>query len=359
MAALVRRSHRHHNGAMKAMVLQAPAKVESAPLQLRDVPTPKPGAGEIRVRVHVCGVCRTDLHVVEGDLPPRRDRVIPGHQVVGVVDELGEGCTALVATACASASPGCAVRAVPATAAGAGTRTCAKRRRSPDTTPTADTPSTPSCDEDFAYAIPDVDRRRRGLAVALRRNHRLPRPAARRDAAGMPARSLRVRSLGAHRDPGGAPSRLPRLRDDTRARSTAGSPPSSAPNGPEPPTPAAGEARQRRAVRPRRRARTARPRGARPRRHARRRRDLSHRRSRRSITSSTSSTSATCAASPPIRAATAKSCCASPAEIPIRPHTVPFPLAEANRALQQLKHDGFEGAGVLTVQRDRDEARPR
>jgi alcohol dehydrogenase, propanol-preferring len=76
---------------MRAMVLDAPAPVESSPLALRELPEPDPGAGEIRVRVHVCGICRTDLHVVEGDLPPQRDSVIPGHQIVGEVDRLGPG----------------------------------------------------------------------------------------------------------------------------------------------------------------------------------------------------------------------------------------------------------------------------
>jgi propanol-preferring alcohol dehydrogenase len=52
---------------------------------------PEPGPGEVRVRVTVCGVCRTDLHLAEGDLPPRRPGVVPGHEVVGVVDALGPG----------------------------------------------------------------------------------------------------------------------------------------------------------------------------------------------------------------------------------------------------------------------------
>ncbi|HXW62413.1 MAG TPA: zinc-dependent alcohol dehydrogenase family protein [Candidatus Acidoferrales bacterium] len=76
---------------MKACWLDSPAKVETSPLHFADAPDPKPGRGEIRVRVRMCGVCRTDLHVVEGELPPRKSPVIPGHQVVGVVEELGEG----------------------------------------------------------------------------------------------------------------------------------------------------------------------------------------------------------------------------------------------------------------------------
>ena len=75
------------------MVLDRQAPIASAPLALRDVPVPQPGPGEVRVRVRACGLCRTDLHVVEGDLPPRRLPLIPGHQVVGVVDRLGPGAT--------------------------------------------------------------------------------------------------------------------------------------------------------------------------------------------------------------------------------------------------------------------------
>jgi propanol-preferring alcohol dehydrogenase len=76
---------------MRAMAVLRPGPVEGKPLSLVDVPVPAPGPGEIRVRTTLCGVCRTDLHVVEGDLPPRRERVVPGHEVVGVVDALGAG----------------------------------------------------------------------------------------------------------------------------------------------------------------------------------------------------------------------------------------------------------------------------
>jgi propanol-preferring alcohol dehydrogenase len=68
------------------------APIESAPLRLVDAPLPEPGAGELRVRVAACAVCRTDLHVLEGDLAPVRLPLIPGHQVVGRVDSLGPGC---------------------------------------------------------------------------------------------------------------------------------------------------------------------------------------------------------------------------------------------------------------------------
>ena len=77
--------------AMRAMVLEKPAPVESRPLSPVDRPTPEPAPGEVGVRVEVCGVCRTDLHLVEGDLEPRRPGVVPGHQVVGRVVALGAG----------------------------------------------------------------------------------------------------------------------------------------------------------------------------------------------------------------------------------------------------------------------------
>jgi len=76
---------------MRALVLSAPASIESAPLRLDERPIPAPGSGEILVRVSACGVCRTDLHVVEGELPPIRPSVVPGHQVVGRVEAAGGG----------------------------------------------------------------------------------------------------------------------------------------------------------------------------------------------------------------------------------------------------------------------------
>jgi len=76
---------------MKACALASCASVDGSPLAYADVPTPEPGKGEIRVRVSACGVCRTDLHVVEGELPVRRSPLIPGHQVVGDVEKLGPG----------------------------------------------------------------------------------------------------------------------------------------------------------------------------------------------------------------------------------------------------------------------------
>ena len=76
---------------MRAWVVDRPGPVDGGPLRLVDRPEPEPGPGQIRVRVLACGVCRTDLHLAEGDLPPRRPAVTPGHEVVGVVDAAGPG----------------------------------------------------------------------------------------------------------------------------------------------------------------------------------------------------------------------------------------------------------------------------
>jgi len=75
---------------VKAMVLDAFGPVEESPLVLRDVPRPVPGPHEALVRVRYCGVCHTDLHTVEGEIVPPKLPIIPGHQVVGIVEEVGE-----------------------------------------------------------------------------------------------------------------------------------------------------------------------------------------------------------------------------------------------------------------------------
>lgn len=77
------------------MVLENIAPIEQSPLKLMEVPDPVPGPREVRLRVRCCAICRTDLHVIEGDLPVAKLPVIPGHQVVGIVDQLGEGCREL------------------------------------------------------------------------------------------------------------------------------------------------------------------------------------------------------------------------------------------------------------------------
>jgi propanol-preferring alcohol dehydrogenase len=76
---------------MKAMQLAAPAPAAEAPLRLVELPVPEPGREQVLLRVRACGVCRTDLHILEGELPPHRLPVVPGHQIVGEVAALGRG----------------------------------------------------------------------------------------------------------------------------------------------------------------------------------------------------------------------------------------------------------------------------
>jgi alcohol dehydrogenase, propanol-preferring len=76
---------------MLAWEVGVPGPIDGGSLRWVERPVPEPAEAEIRVRVSVCGVCRTDLHLAEGDLPPRRPGVVPGHEVVGVVDDMGPG----------------------------------------------------------------------------------------------------------------------------------------------------------------------------------------------------------------------------------------------------------------------------
>ncbi|MFQ5523565.1 MAG: zinc-dependent alcohol dehydrogenase family protein [Acidimicrobiia bacterium] len=76
---------------MRVWRVVRPGPLDGRPVERVEAPVPVPGPGEVRVRVLACGVCRTDLHIAEGDLPPHREGVIPGHEVVGEVEALGEG----------------------------------------------------------------------------------------------------------------------------------------------------------------------------------------------------------------------------------------------------------------------------
>ena len=75
---------------MRAMILEQPGQ----PLHLADIPIPEPAPKQVRVKVSVCGICRTDLHVVDGDLTEPKLPIVPGHQIVGTVDKIGSGITA-------------------------------------------------------------------------------------------------------------------------------------------------------------------------------------------------------------------------------------------------------------------------
>ncbi len=78
---------------MRAARLHKQGPVESAPLQLEECADPQPGSGEVRLSVKACGACHTDLHIVEGDLPLERSPLILGHQIVGVIESVGDGVT--------------------------------------------------------------------------------------------------------------------------------------------------------------------------------------------------------------------------------------------------------------------------
>ena len=72
---------------MRAMILEAPG----VPLRAAEMPVPGPGPGQVLVGVRACGVCRTDLHVVDGELEHPKLPLVPGHQIVGAVEAMGEG----------------------------------------------------------------------------------------------------------------------------------------------------------------------------------------------------------------------------------------------------------------------------
>ena len=74
---------------MRAWILEKQARIEKRPLKLVELPTPHPQDDEIRVKILACGVCRTDIHIAEGDLSLKKSPVILGHEIVGVVDEVG------------------------------------------------------------------------------------------------------------------------------------------------------------------------------------------------------------------------------------------------------------------------------
>ena len=254
-------------------------------------------------------------------------------------------------SASASASPGCATPAACAASAPAATRTSAsrpvhrlgRRRRLRRATPCVRRAlRLPRCPTVFAddEAAP----------AAVRRHHRLPRPAARRAAARRPARHLRLRRLGPPRRPGRARTRAPPCTCMTRSAEA------------QPARPrarrgvrrrrrrrAARAARRRHPLRPGRRARAGGAARARPGRHARHRRHPPERHPAARLRTTSCSRSASCAASPPTPGATARSCCALAAEIPIRrpPRSLPV-RARPTSALADLAHDRVTGAAVLT-----------
>jgi D-arabinose 1-dehydrogenase-like Zn-dependent alcohol dehydrogenase len=77
------------------MRLRDPSLIEFSPLLAADLPRPSPGLGQVLIKVRYCGVCRTDLHVIEGELPSKQSPIIPGHQVVGIVEQTAPGITSV------------------------------------------------------------------------------------------------------------------------------------------------------------------------------------------------------------------------------------------------------------------------
>lgn len=78
---------------MKAIVLEKQQPLENSPLKLKDVATPETKHDEVRIKINICGACRTDLHIVEGELPAHKMPVILGHQIVGTIDQIGKSVT--------------------------------------------------------------------------------------------------------------------------------------------------------------------------------------------------------------------------------------------------------------------------
>jgi propanol-preferring alcohol dehydrogenase len=286
---------------MKSMLLAHPAAIDESPLQLRDLPVPEPAAGEIRVRVAACGICRTDLHVVEGELPPQRQPVVPGHQVVGVVDGRGPGATrfkdgdrvgiAWLRSTCGTCRY-----------CRAGNENLCPQARFTGYHADGGYAEYAVVRDDFAYALPAAlgDAETTPLLCAGIIGYRALRRAEMR-----PGGRLGLYGFGssAHSAILFAPVGelvLPALEalDDGGTLALAGIYLTDIPA-------------------------------------LNYERHLFHEKNLRSVTANTRQDGEEL-----LRIA---------AEIPIRPQTTSFPLADANRALQQLKHDGIQGSGVLVV----------
>jgi len=195
---------------MNAMVLDACAPVETAPLAWREMEDPLAGPGEIRVRVHTCGICRTDLHVIEGELPPMGHPVIPGHQIVGTIDQVGSG-TRGSNREIALGSRGCITPAVNACIVGTVGKTFANPPFSPATMFRGDTRSLP-----WHPRILRTPSRRSSTTPrqppALRRDHRVPEPQEKPVPSRTDPCSLRFWLIRPHRDPDRPPLEMRGLR---------------------------------------------------------------------------------------------------------------------------------------------------
>ncbi len=238
-----RRGHRNNSvmsdgNTMRAWSVRHPAPMSQGPLISQELPVPDPAEHEVLVRVSVCGVCRTDLHVAEGDLPVHRAHVVPGHEVVGTVVGRGSAVQDMRAR-----RPGRHRLAAVTPAAGAAY--C--RRDAENLCPAS---RFTGWDADGGYAefamvaarlrLPTAGRirRRDARTAAVRGHHRVPRAAPQRIGARRPARDLRLRRQRAPDSTGGDGGvRRPGARDDPLGGCPAGWPPTSAPTPlPEPTT---------------------------------------------------------------------------------------------------------------------------
>ena len=152
---------------MKAMLLEHQGPIGAAPLRPADLPLPTPGPGEVRVKVSCCTICRTDLHVIEGDLPPRKCPSCRATSSLAASMPWGRMC-ARCNSASGSAAPGCGTRAGNAVLYLRGGKTSALTRGSPATMPTAATPSTRYCPRrsPTRYRTPSATWRGRRCCVA-------------------------------------------------------------------------------------------------------------------------------------------------------------------------------------------------
>ena len=186
---------------MRAWVVHQPGPMATGPLQFTERPVPEPGPGQLLLRIRCCGVCRTDLHLAEGDLPPKHPDMTPGHEVVAEVVAAGPGSTRFEVG-----------DRVGAAWLGGTDGSCKFCRRGQENL----CPASVYTGWDFpggyaeyivvadAFAPPPagwVQRRRTGPA-ALRRDHRLPRAAPGRGAARRHAGHLGLWRLGAPGRPG-------------------------------------------------------------------------------------------------------------------------------------------------------------
>ena len=265
--------------------------------------------GEVRVRVAACGVCRTDLHLAEGDLPPRRPASCRATRSSASSTRSAPGAEPVRARRPHRRSPGCAAPAAAAGGAAAGGRTCVPMPAFTGWDADGGYAEYAVVAEAFAYRLPDGARRRRRGAAAVRRHHRVPRAAARRAAAGRHGSA----STGSARRRTSSPrSRIAQgatvhvltraaKRARARARRSARPRPGAADDAPPEPLDAAILFAPAGELVP------VALRGARPGRHPRRGRHPPQRHPAARTTPTSCSGSSSCAASPPTRGPTARS----------------------------------------------------